>query len=235
MYVRHKLFLRLVSSCIIAFLIFWLVSGLVIDEDHEKSKNSYIINNMEHGYNLLAHDIQVLNSNVQGQARQKEIIASLETRDHKKPDIYQRPFGESGNDSVHFIAPDIPGFYKLMTDDNLDANNEDFVYLYNDTGDLIYLEETSNLSLLNKNDSGQIPQIFNDSVTFNTNSPQYLNECKPTGFLQTPGALFIYALSPVLDYSETKTLGTLASGRLLTKTDSDYYSSILDKMHFCLT
>ena len=227
MYLKHKLFLRLVSSCIIAFLIFWLVSGLVIDEDHEKSKNSYIINNMEHGYNLLAHDIQVLNSTVQGQAEQKEIISSLDPRDHKKTDIFQKPVAISGNDLQHFIPPEPPEFYKLMTEDNLEANNQDFVYLYNATGDLAYLKETSNLSSLPKSEIDRIHQLIHDSVVFNTSSSQPLNESSGTGFLQSHGALLIYAVSSVRDYSETISTGTLVAGRLLTKIDSDYYSSIL--------
>ncbi|HWQ66983.1 MAG TPA: ATP-binding protein [Methanospirillum sp.] len=227
MFIKHNLLLKLVITSLIALLAFWMVSGLVIDAEHEQFQNSNIISTMNLGYNLLAHDIQALNATIQGQAERNEIISFLEPRSQKKHETSSELLPKKEGEGKQSDPLVLPEFHTLLSEDNLNVSNQDFAYIYNSAGDLVFQQETDAIRSLSRSDNDLIHQLIHSQVLLNISAPQTRIQPCPIGFLQTTDSLLIYATSPIHDFSRTTETGTLVAGRMLTHKDEAYYSSIL--------
>jgi signal transduction histidine kinase/CheY-like chemotaxis protein len=225
-----KLLIQLLLVTIIALLAFWLVSSVLIDQDHNRFYTDYLLGNMNLGYNLISRDIETLNTSVNEEAKEFEVILFLGSRnfslsfDRPSPAIPPPLKGEPINNFDKQVLK--PESIPSLSEDSLKLSNLAFVYIYNLSGNMAYKKETFDIKRLSGSDLNDLHSIVDNNLVYAGNSGESLKNYTSAGFIQVSDKIIIYASSLVKDKSG-EIMGTLISGRMITEKDTDYYSSIL--------
>lgn len=230
-----RVLLQLIITSIIAIIVFWFVSSVFIDIDHDRFQKDNIIRNMQLGYNLIYHDLESINTTVKDISEQEEIGRFLIRNNLQSPDLFPPPplpptishasleiMNNSFGPPPKFPSSIIPS----LSEENLLISKLDYVYIYNSSGAQVYQKEVSDLKKLSDTDLDMIHSLILDNLVYNINSKEYLKDNPQVGFIQASDNLLLYASSPV-NNSKGSVIGTIISGRILTDQDINYYSSIL--------
>jgi|GEM_PF-861858 len=225
-----KIFIQLVLVTIIALIVFWIVSSILIDQDHDRVYDNYQLGNMQLGYNLISHDIETVNTSVKEQAKRFEIISILEDNNQissLEKQIHKESSLLSTNSKNPPPPPEFnPEFISLLSEDSLKISNLGFVYIYNTSGKQIYQKETSVIKNLPGADLGMLHSLIRNNLVYLGDKGVYLKNNQPAGFIGLSDKLIIYASSLVKNRSG-KIIGSIISGRMISDLDTKYYSSIL--------
>ncbi|PWR75946.1 ATP-binding protein [Methanospirillum stamsii] len=214
MNVRTKILFKLLLTCLIALGLFWIVSSYVIDVEHKEVEQTNILETMQLGYNLLAHDLEEINATIKEQAIRNEIISYVNF---------------NNIDELNQFPPPPPvinktGFIPTLTENTLSLSNLDFMYLYNASGSLIFDRETKQIKNLSESGKDNFRHLLQKNVELHSHSD--MRGFQDVGLLEISEKPMMFASSPIHNHSGFM-IGTIVGGRFITQKDVYYYSSIL--------